>query len=693
MRLRIYQMLVNRHAGIATRYHKVHDNAHGVMKILSYFYLVWLNLCYYLFLQHQLDNIPNRPIYEEKRLPVNVAESSIRMNGGMSIDQTLEALSKYEVVSFDIFDTLIFRPFDDPTAVFYLMGKELGIMDFKRLRMLAEHQSRKKSYSSRKTNEVSIAEIWNELEEITGLDAFEGINIEISTEKRLCYANPFMLEVFKRVIEAGKTVVITSDMYLPGDVLSEILYENGFTGYHRLYVSNEIGLSKADGMLYEYIKDDLKIDSDTMVHIGDNQHSDVRMAQKHGIATVPYFNIHKNNMQNRAYDMSPIIGSAYRGIVDNHIYSGIDEYSLPYEFGYIYGGLFVLGYCNFIHDYAIKNGISKILFLSRDGDILNKVYGLLYPSDEREYVYWSRKAATKLMACHDRSDFMRRFVDHKVNQNIAIKDIFASMDQTNLLEYFISDYRYYATECRNTSVNRNKPINRMNINEDSCLDLEMASALKKYLLMNWDNVLEAYSDEHEAAAIYYRKVLDDCESALAVDIGWAGSGAVALNYLVNEKWNINCKIVGAVAGTNTYYNYEYDAAESFIQSGELIAYMYSMAHNRDLLKKHDLNKDYNIYWELLLSSPTPQFAGFGLDADSKKVRIKFGKCDINIEGINEIQKGIMDFVSSYIKHFKDYTYMNNISGRDAYAPMLVAASYKEKYLKSVNSLFSLEIGV
>lgn len=41
-----------------------------------------------------------------------------------------------------------------------------------------------------------------------------------------------------------------------------------------------------------------------------------------------------------------------------------------------------------------------------------------------------------------------------------------------------------------------------------------------------------------------------------------------------------------------------------------MAYLYSGQMNRDLLKKHDPNKDYNVFWELLLSSLTPSFQGF-----------------------------------------------------------------------------------
>lgn len=53
----------------------------------------------------------------------------------------------------------------------------------------------------------------------------------------------------------------------------------------------------------------------------------------------------------------------------------------------------------------------------------------------------------------------------------------------------------------------------------------------------------------------------------------------------------------------------------------------------------------------------------------------------------------MDFIKNYTEHFYEYPYMTNISGRDAYAPMLVAASKNERYLKSIEKKFKLEVNI
>ena len=42
---------------------------------------------------------------------------------------------------------------------------------------------------------------------------------------------------------------------------------------------------------------------------------------------------------------------------------------------------FVLGYCQFIHQYVKNHDVDKLLFLSRDGDVIKKVYEVLYPQE------------------------------------------------------------------------------------------------------------------------------------------------------------------------------------------------------------------------------------------------------------------------------------------------------------------------
>lgn len=688
-RQKIYNIMVNRQPGISYRYHKMHDGSAGIIKILSWVYLIWLNCCYYLFFCHFLGEKPGAEIYESKKLICSRSESmafGAHENSDLTVDRYVDVLKDYDIVSFDIFDTLIFRPFSNPTDLFYFLGEQFGIMNFQDIRKFQEWNVRKQVYRQSGHYEVTLEQIWNQIENEVGVSAREGMQSEQELEFAFCYANPFMKEVFVRLRDMGKQIIIVSDMYLSHNFLEKLLYKNGYVGFSKLYVSCEHGKNKGTGELFELVRKGFS-EGTRMIHVGDNEQSDVRMAQKTGFAAFHYPNINRTALLYRPYDMSPMIGGAYRGIVDNYLYKGsmIREeypYSMEYEYGFVYGGLFVLGYCNFIHNYCKENRIQKILFLSRDGDILKQAYDFLYPEDKTSYVYWSRKAATKLMFDYNRFDYFRRFLYHKVNQGIQIGEILSAMELESL-EDALPEY---------TDKNEEGEVSGVCLRAADELTSKNVETCKRFIMLHTDTVSSIYRGQKIATKKYYEQELQGIEKAVAVDIGWAGSGALALSHLTEQVWKIPCKITGIIAGTNTIHNAEPDASEPFLQSGRLVAYLYSQSHNRDLLKKHDPNKDYNIFWELLMSSLRPQFQGFSLYEDGT-VKLNFGSCDKNPQGIREIQRGILDFVREYYEHFKDFPYMFHISGRDAYAPMLVAASHNEKYLKEIEKKFSLERNV
>ena len=704
MRTAVYQALVNRQPGIQERYHHVHDGAGGVRKMISWIYLLWLNICYYVFFCRFLGKSMRAELYEEKQIPTNGSESeSFWLKNNVGPAEYAELLAKYDVISFDIFDTLIFRPFSEPADLFFLLGEKLNFLDFKRVRMEAEAKARREKHERDGSYEATLADIWHVLERETGLNAGEGMCLEQELELEFCYANPCMLAVYRELKRRQKTIVAISDMYLPEEFLIRLLERNGYEGLAQVFVSNSLGKSKWSGQLFAEAGDVLRREygkSIRLAHIGDNPRSDVEMARKGGFTSFYYPSADAAGARYRTKDMSALVGGAYRGIVNHRLYAGYDTYSMEYEYGYVYGGLFVVGYCAFIHEYVKKNQIDRLLFLSRDGDILKQVYDMLYPCEQTKYVYWSRAAALKLTADENRYDYFRRFLYHKINQNKKIAQILCEMELEELTD-------------------------RLDIDSSEILTGHNVERVKEWLLANWERVLAIYRPQREAAKKYCVRMLAGARRAAAVDIGWAGSGAVALRILAERVWKLPCEVIGILAGTNSIHNTEPDAAEPLLKSGKLVSYLFSQEYNRDLLKKHDPAKDDNVYWELLLSSPTRQFLGFYLSAETmgpeeeekeeekeeKKeeekeglrdipnvpdrlgIVLRFGGAEHNLQGCMEIQKGILDFAEEYRNHFIAYPYMFSVSGRDAYAPMIAAMGRHRRYLKAIAERFKMDISV
>lgn len=685
MRTKLYQVLVNRKSGIRERYHRVHDGTAGARKLASWGWLLWLNFCYYLLFCRFLGKSDKRSLHEEKRIPLKKSESGIACET-RDVEDYVKRLAEYDVISFDLFDTLLFRPFSEPADLFFLLGEKLGFPDFKRIRMEMEMTARREKHETSGHYEVDLNDIWRVMERETGLDAELGARMECETELELDYANSFMKEVFDRLCRKGKPIVVISDMYLPERFLEQMLVRKGYQNIVRVFVSNCYQKGKWGGELFSAAKEELQREfgrNIRLIHVGDHPHSDVKMAKKRGFAAMHYPNADSAASVFRAWDMSALIGGAYRGIVDHHLYAGMRCHSMEYEYGYVYGGIFVVGYCNFIHEYAKRNQIERLLFFSRDGDILKQVYDMFYPDEQTRYVYWSRAAALKLTADENRYAFFRRFLYHKVNRNKRVGQILREMELENLLE-------------------KEALWKRHGVHPEEALTSENVRCLKQFLLAHWDLVLEAYRGQREAAKKYYGQVLEGCRRAAAVDIGWAGSGYTALQMLVEKVWAFPCVLTGIVAGTNSLNNAEPDIAEPQLQSGRLTSYLFSQAHNRDLLKKHDPAQDDNVYWELLTVSPTRQLIGFypledgeyaNMTANRLGVALRFGREVENLGGCMEVQRGILDFAQEYQQRFSAYPYMYAISGRDAYAPMLAARRNRGRYLKQIAKRFHMEIDV
>ena len=54
------------------------------------------------------------------------------------VEKLVDILAEYDTISFDIFDTMIFRAFDDPTDVFLHLETKYNVPNFRSLRKEAE---------------------------------------------------------------------------------------------------------------------------------------------------------------------------------------------------------------------------------------------------------------------------------------------------------------------------------------------------------------------------------------------------------------------------------------------------------------------------------------------------------------------------------------------------------------------------
>lgn len=649
LRMSIYGTLVNRVPEIREKYHMVRDTQTASwQRPIAWLYLASLNAGWLLG-KRQARQTGGRDLQTAKLLSAAAPESV------SSVRETPERLARrlmeYDVISFDVFDTLLFRPFSRPEDLFYIVGQKLDYLDFRRIRMEAEAREREEHRRRSGSGEISLSDIYQRLEREAGIPAGEGMRTEEETERALCFANPYLLEVFRILRQKGKRLIALSDMYLPEKTVRSMLEKCGFSGMEDCFVSCEYGCSKSDGGLYERVKK--KLGAGNCIHIGDNRISDGENAGKAGWDSLLYQNVNTAGLSFRASEMSAVAGSVYRGLANAHLHNGLKARSRDYECGFLYGGILALGYCQFIHEYTIAHGIGRILFLARDGDILSRVYRLLYPEEAGKvrYVLWSRLAAVKLSARYYKYDYFRRFLFHKVNQGFPLEQIFQAMELSDMLDGLT---RQENSGRQDTALKKTELLTDGNVHR-----------VQEYLLDHWEEVLAHYDSQLETGKRYYEQALSGAKKAAVVDIGWAGSGAMALDVLFRRVWRFDCQVTGILAGTNTCHNAEPDMSEAQLASGKLVSYVFSQAHNRDLWERHDPARGDNVAMEKLFSSPFPGFRGFsGPDWEERSIR---PDTDSRARQAAQIQEGILDFCRLYLESGVE-KYLPRISGRDAAAP-------------------------
>lgn len=196
-------------------------------------------------------------------------------------EKLLSKIDSCDVISFDIFDTLLVRNILQPTDVFENIQKKYSAAmpegyEFASNRIKAE---RELYFSTNPT----IYEIYEKMARDNDLPD-ELINrlivFEVEEERRALHPRKAMVEVLQYAKERGKIVCCTSDMYLPSNIIKEILNDNNIRELDDVFVSCDYRKSKCNG-LFQVLRE--QYPNKRILHVGDNYEADIRSASIYGI--------------------------------------------------------------------------------------------------------------------------------------------------------------------------------------------------------------------------------------------------------------------------------------------------------------------------------------------------------------------------------------------------------------------------
>lgn len=314
----------------------------------------------------------------------------------MDVSGYLKAIDTADAVAFDIFDTLLVRPFFHPHDLFGFLEAESGLEGFAEARIRAEREAR------RTDPETDIDEIYRSIDPkyLALKDA------EIGSEISFSRADPDMVEVFGYASEKGKRIVLVSDMYLPSDILERMVSKNGFSGHSKIYVSTETKASKRSGLMYDTVLGDLGLPPSKVLMIGDNRHADCDSAISKGLKAmrwIPmkerYAACHRHEMRflkrYPEYESSVIVAMDMLGWAEHP-----DE-TYWHMVSRRFGGPMNVMFAKFVMDNS--EDMDKLVFFSRDGYMPMKVYEALGGKKPFVYLHTSRMIA-KVFGRRDLSD-------------------------------------------------------------------------------------------------------------------------------------------------------------------------------------------------------------------------------------------------------------------------------------------------
>ena len=437
----------------------------------------------------------------------------------------INKIKKYDIISFDIFDTLITRNLDNPTDLFDFLQEEFpNIKDLKKKRIEAE----KNAFENINDGEITFDEIYSEFEKLN-TDIKKSIinkikNTEVELEISICEVNNSFVDIYRKCVEANKMILIISDMYLSQNVIEKILKKNNIT-YNKLYVSSKYKKCKRNGELYKFIKSDLNLQNEKWLHFGDNLKSDYIIPNMLGIKAshVKYDKnniILSKNIENCKYNF-------IKNFLNNHYKK---ENGYFYNIGYQVLGILLYSYIKWLESNILEKKYNKVFFLARDGKIMQRAMDIINPNIKSEYMYASRRAiiVPTLWKCETLDDIVGSMA---FKDKITIRSFFKKigLDENCIdLNAICKEFNYNLTDYINVEDEKNEKNFKLLYNN-----------LKLNIIQN--------SKEEFNELVKYLESIEFKNKVAIVDIGWFGDMQKALNKICNYA-NLQATIEGYYLG-------------------------------------------------------------------------------------------------------------------------------------------------
>ena len=282
-----------------------------------------------------------------------------------------------KVISFDLWDTILKRKCHPQEIKLHtcqyiyfnyhnLLNKEYkSIYDILNLRTEIEIEICNNNKEKRFDWECNIVDVFKKMCKIMFKISpkniiQELINVEVDFEKQMTYLNPEIKNIFEKY--EGYDFYCVSDFYMGADLLKKIIYNiDGIPIFKKIFSSADYLLTKKTGRLFQKVIEELDVDYNEVIHIGDNTIVDISVPNALGIKT--YLIKKKDTFPNvnmRILNINELIGSRNaKTVYDIGRYLAI----IPYYF-----------ILKILYEECSGN---KIYYFSREGEIFLNIHNII----------------------------------------------------------------------------------------------------------------------------------------------------------------------------------------------------------------------------------------------------------------------------------------------------------------------------
>lgn len=552
-----------------------------------------------------------------------------------SYQELKDKIDKVEVVSFDIFDTLIMRKIFSPEDVFRLLEEKVRV----ELKLDCEIANVRAQAASMCGSYATINEIYQYIKQQTNLidkNIIDIMQLEKDIDIDLCITRRDIADLYEYCLTCGKEVYLISDMYYTLQDIKRILDKCGVKvpDDEHIWISCEKKADKVSGSLWEkyskLVSKDIRC-----LHIGDNKTGDAKNPVIYGIDSYYIMSakdmLMKSSISELASSVNTVSDSICLGLVAAKLFNspfalcstnGKVSYDDSEIYGYCVYGPLLEKFLIWLYYNSRKDGIDKLLFFARDGYFLEKDYKvvseLLNDGYEQDWCYLPISRRLIYMATMENEDDFKRVVAFPYVGTFA--------------EYMKSRFGIIVTEV--TSEYNNRQINAVGDSKDI---LEWIQPYK-------DEIIKKAKRERENY-LRYLKTDGDMQKGLTygtVVLGYYGTNQYYLQRLTGIKTKGYCFY--ACLGKDNVYISDISMTGCF-QYGD------------DYTAEKSIVRKKNMYIETFITAPHGMISY--IDNQGKMICKPDGKSQEYFDIKEKVNCGAVDFIVNYINIYKAVLAVNS----------------------------------